>query len=105
MGGFTSPSIGIGVNQTINDVTASRSSGVTYYNTSASPILVIASSFNTPTQNCVIGATVDGISMGSNGDNNGIAGASYAAFTFVVPAGKSYSVSWANSQNKWIELK
>lgn len=104
MSGINQPQ-GLGINQAWQDVTGSRSAGVTYYNTGSSSIAVIASSYNTITQNCVISATVDGLGLGANGDSNGVAGGAYANTFFVVSPSKGYSVTWNGSQNKWVEYK
>jgi hypothetical protein len=82
----------IGVSQTWTDVTASRTSGTSYTNSTGKPIMVLVSG-GTATVSYVI---------------NGISGmtstaTSYMQISFIVPDSNTYSVT--NNFVKWLELR
>lgn len=82
----------LGIGQTLQDVTAIRSLGTTYYNTTGRPISIAVSAL----ANGVGGyfsALCNGMSMGIQGTASLASGASYATLCFVVPPGASYSVT------------
>lgn len=92
--------------QTWQNVTASRVVATTYYNTTNRPITVTAGSLNSSTQNAPLTPTVNGVTLPTNGGNNGNAGATYGSATFIVPPGGSYSVNISTgSLNRWSELR
>lgn len=94
--------------QTWQNVTASRAVATTYYNTTNRPITVMVGVVNSSTQNAAIIPVVNGITLPTNGGNNGNAGATYGSATFIVPPAGSYSVtsiSGAGTLNKWTELR
>lgn len=92
---------GIGVGQTWQSFTGSRSSGTTYTNSTGKPIAVgVGTTFSA---NARIGATVDGIQVTSFG----VATAGGDVFTFIiVPNGSTYVVTIQNAGlGFWSELR
>lgn len=87
----------LGYGQTSQDVTGSRTSGTTYYNTTGRPIEVrtslTSSGTNTLTRN---GVTV--------GYNNAGAGA-LTTLSAIIPAGWSYSCTFTAALQFWTELR
>lgn len=90
--GFAAASLGIG--QTWTDVTSSRSSGTTYTNSTGKPIMVSI----TGTLGSGTTCTVGGVTIMSYGATN-----APLFFSFIVPNGKTYSVS--SSLSLWVELR
>lgn len=91
----------LGMGQTYQDVTGSRSSGVTYTNTSGRPILVVLSML---TINAAESATilVNGVTIYS-GD---LGVSETTPVTFIVPDGMTYSVTVvATAITRWMELR
>ena len=86
----------LGYGQTWQNVAGSRSSGVTYYNTTGRPISVNLST----TSATIAVATVDGIKISSSAAN----GNAYGTFSFIVPNGSSYSISYG-TVDTWVELR
>lgn len=88
----------IGVNQTWQNVTASRVSGITYTNTTGKPIYIqitdSASSGNNGTIH-INGALVAAITEGADSNQT---------FGVIVPNGNTYVVSLV-SINYWLELR
>ena len=89
----------IGVGQTWQDVTASRAKSTAYTNSTGKPIQVIITVNNA---SALATITVGGVSftLGSTGTTGGVGFSS-----FIVPNGISYSVTFAGSLNKWLELR
>lgn len=92
--------IAIGVGQTWQDVTASRSSGVNYTNTTGRPIAVSVINFNIDVVSYLI---VDGLMVSSFRAGSGV-GDDRSAFA-IVPSGSIYSVSAGSTFNLWVELR
>ena len=88
----------IGVGQTWQDLTASRSGGTTYTNTTGRPIFVV---INTPS-NTAITATVGGVTI--YGSYTPSSGQPRGSLGFIVPPGGTYS-STASSGFSWLELR
>ena len=92
----------IGVGQTWQNVKASRSSGVTYTNSTGKPIFASASVGYSA--NATVEGTVDGIYMGSNGvaTSGGV-----TQVCLLIPNGSTYSFTSNNSGvfNSWTELR
>lgn len=89
------PATGLGIGQTLQNVTSSRSSGTTYTNSTSSPILVMVTLSGGGTNYTIGGVTMSGGQTGSTG---------YTwTLTFVVPAGFTYSVG--GSISSWAELR
>lgn len=92
----------LGVGQTWQDVTSIRSSGSTYTNNTGKPITVIVSIRDANVFSGVLVAVagvviIDVDDVGSQGTT---------PFTFVVPAGSTYSVNVnANTIRRWAELR
>ena len=91
----------IGVGQTWQDVTSSRSSGVTYTNNTGKPITaavnIIDSGGGHPVT-AFVGATI----VIYNGDVEGWG----ASFTFIIPAGSTYKCDYStNPLHSWVELR
>ena len=94
---------GLGVGQTWQSV--SRSSGVTYYNTTGKPISIAIGNNGGGSFNSVMYISIDGGSyfpFGGGMQPNG--GAYVWGGTVIVPAGASYNVS-ASSITYWYELR
>jgi len=91
---------GFGVGQTWQDVTASRSAGVTYTNTTGRPI-VAELYFHSPSAGAIRGMTVDGITY-KDGSN-----ASWVDvnLTKIIPNNSTYSVSNIANLITWSELR
>lgn len=94
-----------GVNQTWQDVTGSRSSGVTYTNNTGRTItaaVTILSSGAPPFD--VINITVGGVAL-YDGDTG--VGDQRSLLTFVIPPGQTYSVSVTSTSpiTRWVELR
>lgn len=94
----------IGVNQTWQDMTASRALGTTYTNSSGKPIMISFTSANSSGQSVAPYATVDGYSFNISVI---IASATSQSFvgTFIVPTGSTYSITSQKAITKWSELR
>lgn len=97
----------VGVGQTWQDVTSSRTSGTTYTNSTGKPIMVNVYN-NAPDATYSIAAYVGGLlvgySQGSAGGDSRRAG----TVSFIVPTGTTYVVSYSVygfSAIKWVELR
>ena len=88
----------LGVGQTWQDVTSSRSAGVTYTNNTQKPIVVIVT--RTVAQNFTAYFTVNGIDImwSHAGSQVGIAD----AFSIIIPVGSTYK---CNTFSTWSELR
>lgn len=90
----------IGDGQTWQDVTASRSSGVSYLNSSGRPIqmcVVVTDGGSTGSWSATVGGIL--FDLGNPASAGGMV-------SFVIPSGVSYSVSLGgNTLTKWAELK
>lgn len=96
----------IGFGQTWQNVTGSRASGTTYYNTTGKPILVNVTVSSSGLTYGTAQATVSGVAL----NVHQVGGASGTTMiygpTFIVPPGASYSVSIASgSLHTWTELR
>lgn len=92
----------LGVNQTWQDVTASRTLGTTYTNTTGKPIMVIVS--NTYTSGSSISLTIGGVLFYNKGTQAGVS--LIASSDFIVPNGVTYSITMGNTAiSKWMELR
>lgn len=89
----TANSYDLGVNQTWQDVAASRSSGVTYTNTTGKPIFVVVSGNGSSSGSVVI----NGITIQSVTTNI------FSCPPFIVPDSSTYTVTWGFL--KWSELR
>jgi len=87
----------IGVGQTWQDVTASRSAGVTYTNTTGKPIDVVISGAN----QSGFFWYVDGIALVGG---SGVTFSNRIPLSFTVPDGSTYSVGGSGLE-KWLELR
>ena len=85
----------IGVGQTWQDVTASRFSGVTNYNTTGTPIMVIIDFNKSTAQTLTIGGTVMPM----------IAYPQYSELSFIVPQSMAYSFTAPTGIIHWFELR
>ena len=92
----------IGIGQTTQNVAGSRVAGTTYTNSSGRPIMVYISTVNSGA-----GATtsqeifVDGIEILFGGTQSN----RRAAYTFIVPAGSTYSLTTGDTIQTWCELR
>jgi hypothetical protein len=98
------------VNQTWQDVKASRSTGTTYTNNTQAPIMVSVAANNSGTAALgAITATVGGVVVGiaTTGDDEGAqAVVAYGTLTFVVPVSATYSIAnTASLIQYWAELR
>lgn len=95
----------LGYGQKWVDVTASRASGTTYYNTTGKPICIFVNLYNTSV-GTVNSFVVNGAVIGSTSSNPQTG--SYLSGNFIVPPGASYSIgTGAGSPNivLWTELR
>jgi len=95
-------SLGIGINQTWQDVTVSRSAGTTFTNTTGKPIFVsIYEVLGTASHTSYI--IVDGIIVNVNSD--GGANNKQSTQNAIVPNGSTYSWTSNAVLDKWLELR
>lgn len=93
----------LGVNQTWQNVTGSRASGVTYTNTTGRPISVMIS-VETVTGSETATIVVGGVILYSG--DAGIAAMTGLLGSFIVPPGATYLVSVVSSTiTRWVELR
>ena len=99
------PAGGIGVGQSWQNLTGSRSLGTTYTNSTGRPIeIAIAISAAGKGNNLTI--TINGVGLLTNQFNWGSGDANNGNFmTFIIPDGHTYSVSVGNSIQTWAELR
>ena len=102
---LSSASTFAGTNQTWQDVSASRSSGVTYTNSTDFPIQVSVASGGTGI-NTVVDISVDGVEV-ARAQSPTVSGQTVRSFvTAVVPAGSTYVVTrTGGSFIVWAELR
>ena len=96
---------GIGVNQTWQDVTASRVVGTTYTNTTGKPIFVsISTSTSVASSNGIV-LYIDGVIR--LGDSNIGSNSGYASgVNGIIPNGSTYAIILAGETiNAWSELR
>ena len=88
----------LGVGQTWQDVTSSRSAGVTYINNTQKPIMVIVT--RSTVTNFTAYFTVNGIDLiwGHAGEQTGVAD----GFSIIIPVGTTYK---CNIFSTWAELR
>ena len=101
------PPSGLGLGQSWRNVTSLRSQGVTYFNTTGVPILVVVTVVGAALQGFPVGSLViNGVTIGQTcyGNNSSYASNAYIPITGVVPPGASYSFSGALSVSSWSEL-
>lgn len=87
----------VGVNQSWQNVVASRAMGVTYYNTTGRPITVTIYSYTSTSSNTL---TVDGSSITAINKTNSGDGCN-GTISAVVPNGSSYSFGGASGNILW----
>lgn len=95
---------GLGIGQTYYNLTASRSNGVTYTNSTPNPILV----WIVGSDNSLIGLDVQAIVNGVTLPKGSFPSGGYPAWwQIIIPVGATYSVSWNASSNyqQWWELR
>jgi len=97
----------LGYGQTWQDVTASRASGTTYYNSTGKPITVLISVANSGGFVLNYTVTVAGTTLNNvRVDTSAQATTAYIPTTVVVPPGASYSITiTTGTLNKWLELR
>ena len=90
----------LGVGQTWQNVTSSRSIGNTYTNNTGKPIqvLIVANGSTSTTGNSII---VGGVTIAEFYTHNSMT----APFSFVVPSGQTYKLNLKTSINSWSELR
>jgi hypothetical protein len=99
------PAGGIGIGQTWQNVIGSRASGVTYTNSTGKPIMVATSSTNVNGFS-YMASYCDGIMLSSASGATPSATPSSTGFSFIVPAGSTYSVTFSGTGiNTWVELR
>jgi hypothetical protein len=99
---WTSASIpvnGVGVSQTWQDVTSSRSLGTTYTNSTSLPIMVLIN-----TTNNSLSAVIGGVNLGVIAANQSGGGGGQNV-SLIVPAGATYVFTSTGSLSKWVELR
>lgn len=90
----------LGYGQTWQDVIGSRSSGVTYYNTTGKPITVMISVANGAAGS--LQAAVNGLTLAIS---NHASGSAYTSITFIVPPGAAYVGTASYPILIWTELR
>lgn len=105
-GAVTVTSIGVG--QTWQNVTGSRSSGTSYTNSTGKPILVNAFSSRTDS-GFQLTAVCDGVTVGYQGGGGGGDARRAGFVSFIVPNGSSYTVTYSGGADgstlQWAELR
>jgi hypothetical protein len=94
----------LGIGQTWQDVTSSRSAGTTYTNSTGKPIMVIISNYRVAslgTSNTIVNGVI--IAKTKNVGTNDVGTTS--SITFVVPNLGTYSITNAASIDNWAELR
>jgi len=92
----------LGVGQTWQDVTAGRSAGVTYTNTTGKPIMVaVKGSVNSSAD---IHIYINGVSIQSQQGTSSAATVPHS-ITTVIPNGANYKVTSTFAPIKWFELR
>lgn len=94
------PNNSIGVGQTWQNVTSSRTKGTTYTNSTGKPIMVMAIGAYESAGNQTLSITVDGVAM-SVGFATGYGG---TPMSVIVPNGSSYVVTYGANLT-WFELR
>ena len=92
----TSLQAGIGINQSFNDLTASRVSGVVYTNNTGKPIFLIVTAAGS--NNTALVHTVDGYQLINTNES------AMRTLSYPVPNGFSYMIT-AHIIYKWIEIR
>jgi hypothetical protein len=92
----------LGVGQTWQDLTASRTVNTEYTNSTGKPIQVIATSADTGGSASII-VVVGGVTLVSGTYDAGTGGG-MAAPCFIVPSGSTYQVACSNL-SRWVELR
>lgn len=92
---------GLGYAQTWQDLTASRATSTTYYNTTGRPIMIDVVGLNTGSSNLTI--TVNGTSLNQFGVTLS-SGSAIVVRSAIIPPGASYSVTGAGV-TQWNELR
>lgn len=99
----------LGVGQTWQDMTASRSSGVTYTNTTGRPITVSLGVNCSASGVAYTYVYINGLNMNYVGQGSGASpNTLYSSIaTFIVPAGNTYSIATTGNLTvaKWMELR
>lgn len=91
----------LGYGQTMQDMTASRAYGTTYYNTTGRPIFVSAGGNSSGSGSLLF--NINGVSSMNQGTGTSGFG---VTINFIVPVGASYSVSSSSiGLVKWLELR
>lgn len=105
MGGVTQ-SPPIGVNQTWQDVSGSRTSGVTYTNTTGRPILVNVALYQNGISQSGGNLKVNGIIVGQTVNQTaGLNIGNASTISAIVPINGTYLVTVSGVINYWAELK
>jgi hypothetical protein len=96
---------GIGVNQTVQDVTASRSLGTTYYNTTGKPIFIWV--YTTYTANGISNLTINGIVLAYAALVITVGGSGHGTLYGIVPPGGTYLATNVSAATlvRWSELR
>jgi hypothetical protein len=94
------PAGGIGIGQTWQDVTGSRSNGVTYTNTTGKPIMISISIEGSPSTSSNI--SVNGVVVARIGSDGTVSNNASSA-QIIVPNGNTYSI--AGRFTLWVELR
>jgi hypothetical protein len=93
---------GFGVNQTWQNVTSSRSLGVTYTNTTGKPIMVYIFFRDSDDNGTPTSFLIDGVQFVSSGGS----GMKNTMLSFIVPNGNTYSIQTTNASfYNWNELR
>lgn len=84
----------IGLGQTWQDVTANRTAGTTYTNSTGKPILVSYTSHSTAL------IFINGVEIAKT-----FTGTVYASYSFIVPDGSTYKITDGGMGTHWMELR
>jgi hypothetical protein len=95
----------LGYGQTWQDVTGSRVSGTTYYNTTSKPIMIAVQATNGAAGSSTIQVVVDGLNVLYQYIRDPNNGGSSASGTVIIPPLSSYSCTFTVSFQRWTELR
>ncbi|WP_108477909.1 hypothetical protein [Providencia alcalifaciens] len=97
----------IGIGQSWTDVSSSRSSGLTYTNSSSKAISIVISGQTTASKQGVKQVEVDGkvIMLGNISTQSQPEGYSLSVGPIIIPAGSSYKITFTLNSFIWYELK
>ncbi len=100
----SAPTPSIGVGQTWQDVTSSRSNNTVYTNNTGRPIMVNVSVYAVGNANVIVWLYVDGLLVARDASNEA-SGSLGACVSAIVPNGSTYNITNQSGTLTWVELR